>query len=64
MLGTHLIDPLTLEAMPRRREILEGLARGEQDIVAGRTTSHADAKMRMAKWLAQPFIGPIAPTTS
>ena len=50
--GAYLVDPQTFEAMQRRLEILEGIARGEADIAAGRTTSHARAKKRMAKWLA------------
>lgn len=50
--GAYLVDPETFEAMQRRLEILEGIARGESDIAAGRTVSHADAKKRMAKWLA------------
>ena len=50
--GAYLVDPETFEAMHRRLEILEGIARGESDIATGRTTSHASAKTRMAKWLA------------
>ena len=49
-IGAYIVDPETFEAMTRRLEILEGIALGEVDIVAGRTVSHADAKKRMAKW--------------
>ena len=51
-IGAYLVDPETFEAMQKRLEILEGIARGEMDVAAGRTVSHADAKKRMAKWLA------------
>ena len=51
-IGAYLVDPETFEAMQKRLEILEGIARGEKDVAAGRTVSHAEAKKRMAKWLA------------
>jgi prevent-host-death family protein len=50
--GAYLVDPETFEAMQRRLEILEGIARGEMDVAAGRTMSQSQAKKRMAKWLA------------
>lgn len=50
--GAYLVDPETFEAMQRRLEILEGIARGESDIAAGRTRSHVEAKKRLGKWLA------------
>ena len=35
----------------RRKSILEGIARGEQDIHENRVFSHAEAKQRMSRWL-------------
>jgi predicted transcriptional regulator len=31
--------------------ILEGIARGEMAVAEGRTVSHAEAKVRLARWL-------------
>ena len=39
------------EAMQRRIQLLEGIARGEKAVEEGRTLSHASAKKRMARWL-------------
>lgn len=47
----YLVDAKTYEAMQRRLQLLEGLARGEKAIAAGKVTSHARAKQRLARWL-------------
>ncbi|NZA26251.1 toxin-antitoxin system subunit antitoxin [Luteimonas sp. SJ-92] len=33
--------------------VLEGIARGEQAIAAGRVATHAQAKERLARWLKE-----------
>ena len=50
----YLIGAETCEGLQQRITLLEGMARGESAIEEGRTLSHADAKERMAKWLAPP----------
>lgn len=46
-----LVDVETFEAMQRRTEILEAIARGESAVQDGRTLSHAAAKRRLKRWL-------------
>jgi len=47
----YLIEAKVYEAMQKRLQLLEGLARGEQEIAAGKVLSHSRAKKRMARWL-------------
>jgi len=49
--SAYLVDVETYEAMRRRIQLLEGIARGEKAVEEGRTLSHASAKKRMARWL-------------
>lgn len=49
--SAYLVDVETFEALQRRMSLLEGIARGEQALEAGRTVTHAQAKRRMARWL-------------
>ena len=47
----YLVDVESFEAMERRVALLEGIARGERALEAGRTVSHTQAKARMKRWL-------------
>ena len=47
----YLLDVETYELMEQRMAILEGIARGEQAVAAGRVASHARARKRLARWL-------------
>lgn len=49
--SAYLVDVETYEAMQRRMQLLEGIARGEKAIEDGRTVSQAQARQRMARWL-------------
>ena len=49
--SAYLVDVEDYELMQKRMTILEGIARGEQSIANGYTTTNADAKVKMAKWL-------------
>ena len=49
--AAYLVEAKSYEAMQKRLCLLEGLARGEQAIVAGKTISHSRAKKRLARWL-------------
>lgn len=49
--SAYLVDVETYQLMQQRMTILEGIARGEQAIAEGRTTTHAQAKKRLARWL-------------
>lgn len=49
--GAYLVDVESYEAMQRRMDLLEGIARGEQAVAEGRVASHAQAKKRLARWL-------------
>ena len=49
--SAYLVDVETYEFQQRRMAILEGIARGERDIAAGRVLSHEEVEKRMAKWL-------------
>lgn len=45
--ATDLLADIEREKPP----ILEGIARGEMAIAEGRVISHADAKLRLVRWL-------------
>lgn len=49
--AAYLVDVEAYEALGRRIELLEGIARGERAIDEGRVVPHAKAKERMARWL-------------
>jgi prevent-host-death family protein len=49
--SAYLVDVDTFERMQRRMSLLEGIARGEKAIEEGRVVSHAQAKVRMSRWL-------------
>ncbi|NLT71755.1 MAG: type II toxin-antitoxin system Phd/YefM family antitoxin [Verrucomicrobiaceae bacterium] len=49
--AAYLIDVSSFEAMRERISLLEGIARGEQAVEAGRVLTHGEAKNRMKRWL-------------
>lgn len=49
--SAYLLDVEDYEYMLRRMQILEGIARGEQDIRENKVITHEDAKEKMSKWL-------------
>ena len=49
--AAYLIEAKSYEAMAKRLQLLEGLARGEKAIAEGRVVSQSRAKKRMARWL-------------
>lgn len=46
-----LLDVDTYQAMLRRIEVLEGIARGERAFAEGRVVRHDEAKKRLGRWL-------------
>jgi prevent-host-death family protein len=49
--SAYLVDVDSYEALQRRMNLLEGIARGEKAIEQGRLLTHAQARQRMARWL-------------
>lgn len=49
--SAYLVDVETFELLQQRMAVLEGIARGEMAVAEGRVVSHAEAKIRMARWL-------------
>jgi len=49
--ATYVVEAKAYEAMKKRLQLLEGLARGEQAVAEGRVVSHSRAQKRMARWL-------------
>ncbi|RYD84379.1 MAG: type II toxin-antitoxin system prevent-host-death family antitoxin [Verrucomicrobiaceae bacterium] len=49
--GAYFLDVETYQLMQQRMAILEGIARGEQALAEGRTTTHAQSKKHLARWL-------------
>ncbi len=49
--SAYLVDVDDYELMQNRMTILEGIARGENSILEGRTYSNAQAKEKMSRWL-------------
>ena len=47
----YLVDVATFEALQNRMRVLEGIARGERAVQDGRTSTHAQAKRRLERWL-------------
>ncbi|MBS0457549.1 MAG: type II toxin-antitoxin system Phd/YefM family antitoxin [Proteobacteria bacterium] len=50
--SAFLVDVETWELTQARMAVLEGIARGEQAVAEGRVATHAQAKKRLARWLA------------
>ena len=50
--SAYLVDFEDFEFLQRRMEILEGIARGEADVLEGRTLSNAKARKSLSKWLS------------
>lgn len=49
--AAYLVDVESFENTMRRTQLLEGLARGEAAIQAGRVVFHREAEKRMSRWL-------------
>ena len=49
--SAYLVDVEDYELMQRRMQMLEGIAKGEKAILEGRVVPHADAKVKLGKWL-------------
>ena len=49
--AAYVVEAKSYEAMQKRLQLLEGLARGEKAIAESRVASHSRAKKRMARWL-------------
>jgi prevent-host-death family protein len=49
--AAYLVDARSFEAMQSRMKILEGLARGEMDLRAGRVLTQKQVEKKMSKWL-------------
>lgn len=49
--AAYLVDVETYHGMNERLSALEVIARGERAISDGRVVSHAQAKMRMSRWI-------------
>lgn len=49
--AAYLVDVASYEAMEKRIQLLEGIAKGEKAVAEGRVVSHEDAKTRMSRWL-------------
>jgi prevent-host-death family protein len=47
----YLVDVVTFEALHNRMRLLEGVARGDRAIEERRTSTHAQAKRRLKRWL-------------
>ena len=49
--SAYLVDVETYERQQGRMAVLEGIARGEMAVAEARVASHADAKVRLSRWL-------------
>lgn len=49
--SAYLLDVSDYDHMLSRMKILEGIARGERDVLDGRTFTHGQAKDKLKKWL-------------
>lgn len=49
-----LVDLVSWEQLMNRIDLLSAIARGEEAIRDGRTTSHKDAMRKLKQWLAAP----------
>ena len=50
--AAYLVSVDSHEFMQRRIKILEGIAHGERAVREGHTSSHAEAREKIKKWLA------------
>lgn len=49
--SAYLVDVASFDLLQERMTLLEGIARGEMAVAEARTSTHAQAKTRMARWL-------------
>ncbi len=49
--SAYLVDFNDFEAMRKRIQILEGIARGERAVFEGRVCSEDEAQKKLSKWL-------------
>lgn len=49
-----LMDVDSYQALMRRLDVLEGIARGERAFAEGRVVTHDEATKRLGKWLEEP----------
>jgi prevent-host-death family protein len=49
--SAFLVDVESYEILQQRMRVLEGIARGEMAVAAGRIVSHTKARSRMSRWL-------------
>jgi len=49
--SAYLVDVQDYEFMQRRLTLLEALSKGERALLAKKTLTHTEAKVRMGKWL-------------
>lgn len=49
--SAYLVDVESFELLQRRMTVLEGIARSEISAAERRMLTHAEAKVRMARWL-------------
>ena len=49
--SAYLVDVSDYDAMSKRMEILEGIARGQKDVLEGRVKTQNEAKEMFSKWL-------------
>lgn len=49
--SAYLVDTDTFEALQRKLDVLEGIARGERAIEDGRVVTHEEAGRRLGRWL-------------
>ncbi|RMA80949.1 type II toxin-antitoxin system Phd/YefM family antitoxin [Umboniibacter marinipuniceus] len=49
--SAYLVDVSDYDAMAKRMEILEGIARGQRDVLEGRVKTQSEAKEMFSKWL-------------
>ena len=50
--SAYLVNVESFESMQTKMRVLEGIVRGERDVVENRTYTEAQAENRMAKWLS------------
>ena len=48
--SAYLVDVDDYEFQQRRMQILEGIAKGERDILEGKTFTHTEAQEKLSKW--------------
>lgn len=49
--SAYLVNVESYNALQKRMDILEGIARGEKPVEDGRVVTHSSAKKRMSRWL-------------